>query len=30
MGSELILFGHVEAADGKTEFKNALFVKNWL
>ena len=28
LGSELAFSGHVEAADGKTEFKNAFFVKN--
>ena len=28
MESERVLFGHVEAADAKTEFKNAFFVKN--
>ena len=28
MGSELVFSAHVEAADGKTEFKNAFFVKN--
>ena len=28
MESELVLFGRVEAEDGKTEFKNVFFVKN--